>query len=122
MLRETMMAADACPNIHVDTSSSNSWIRYAPGWTLPGVFKTAMSVLGPSRLLFGTDSSFFPRGWQRGVYESQKTAAAEAGHQREAIRRSSSVVTSTGCFLDRDSGTGIGLGIRPLGLGIHSGT
>ena len=79
MLRETMMAADACPNVHVDTSSSNGWIRYAPGWTLGGVFRTALSVLGPSRLLFGTDSSFFPRGWQRGVYESQKTAANEAG-------------------------------------------
>ena len=79
MLRETMMAADACANIHVDTSSSNNWIRYAPGWTLPGVFKTAMSVLGPSRLLFGTDSSFFPRGWQRAIYESQKAAATEAG-------------------------------------------
>jgi predicted TIM-barrel fold metal-dependent hydrolase len=79
MLRETMMAADACPNIHADTSSSNNWIRYAPGWTLPGVFKTAVSVLGPSRLLFGTDSSFFPRGWQRGVYESQRAAATEAG-------------------------------------------
>jgi predicted TIM-barrel fold metal-dependent hydrolase len=79
MLRETMMAADACGNIHVDTSSSNHWIRYAPGWTLPGVFKTAMSVLGASRLLFGTDSSFFPRGWQRGVFDTQKAAAAEAG-------------------------------------------
>jgi predicted TIM-barrel fold metal-dependent hydrolase len=79
MLRETMMAADACANIHVDTSSSNNWIRYAPGWTLPGVFKTAMSVLGPSRLLFGTDSSFFPRGWQRGIYDAQKAAAREAG-------------------------------------------
>jgi predicted TIM-barrel fold metal-dependent hydrolase len=79
MLRETMMAADACANIYVDTSSSNNWIRYAPGWTLPGVFKTAISVLGPSRLLFGTDSSFFPRGWQRAIYDAQRTAAAEAG-------------------------------------------
>ncbi len=79
MLRETMMAADACANIHVDTSSSNNWIRYAPGWTLPGVFKTAMSVLGPTRLLFGTDSSFFPRGWQRGIFDAQRAAAAEAG-------------------------------------------
>jgi len=79
MLRETMMAADACANIYVDTSSSNNWIRYAPGWTLPGVFKTALSVLGPSRLLFGTDSSFFPRGWQRGIYDAQRTAATEAG-------------------------------------------
>jgi len=79
MLRETMMAADACPNIHVDTSSSNSWIRYAPGWTLNGVFKTAMSVVGPSRMLFGTDSSFFPRGWQRAVHQAQKAAATDAG-------------------------------------------
>jgi predicted TIM-barrel fold metal-dependent hydrolase len=79
MLRETMMAADACANIYVDTSSSNGWIRYAPGWTLPGVFKTAMSVLGPSRLLFGTDSSFFPRGWQRAIYDAQRSAVAEAG-------------------------------------------
>jgi uncharacterized protein len=79
MLRETMMAGDACANIHVDTSSSNSWIRYAPGWTLPAVYKTAMSVLGPSRMLFGTDSSFFPRGWQRELYKSQKAAATEAG-------------------------------------------
>src|SRR5262245_47908099 len=79
MLRETMMAGDACPNIHVDTSSSNSWIRYAPGWTLPAVYKTAISVLGPSRMLFGTDSSFFPRGWQRELYKSQVAAATEAG-------------------------------------------
>jgi uncharacterized protein len=79
MLRETMMVADACPNIYVDTSSSNNWIRYAPGWTLTGVFKTAMSVLGPSRMLFGTDSSFFPRGWQRAIHESQKAAMSEAG-------------------------------------------
>jgi len=79
MLRETMMAADACPNVYVDTSSSNGWTRYAPGWTLAGVFRTAISVMGPSRLLFGTDSSFFPRGWQRGIFESQRAAATEAG-------------------------------------------
>jgi hypothetical protein len=34
---------------------------------------------GASRLLFGTDSSFFPRGWQRGVYETQKKIVTEAG-------------------------------------------
>ena len=85
MLRETMMAGDACPNIHVDTSSSNNWTRYTPGLTLEAVFASALTVLGPGRLLFGTDSSFFPRGWQRGVYEEQKrivdalgTGAADA--------------------------------------------
>src|SRR5678809_748536 len=46
MFRETMMAADACPNVYVDTSSSNSWIRYTPGMTLDQAFKTALTVLG----------------------------------------------------------------------------
>jgi hypothetical protein len=72
MFRDALMAADICQNIHLDTSSSNSWIKYMPGLTLDAVFKAALAVAGPSRLLFGTDSSFFPRGWQEGVYETQK--------------------------------------------------
>jgi predicted TIM-barrel fold metal-dependent hydrolase len=79
LLRETLMAAEVCANIHVDTSSSNSWIRHTPGLTLAEVLRTAVAVLGPSRILFGTDSSFFPRGWQRGIHETQRTAADEAG-------------------------------------------
>src|SRR4029079_19385947 len=59
-LRETLMAADQCPNIHLDTSSSNSWIKYHPGLTLEAVFRQALEVVGPDRLIFGTDSSFFP--------------------------------------------------------------
>ena len=70
--RETLMAADQCPSIHLDTSSSNGWIRYHPGLTLPDVFRTALSVVGPSRLVFGTDSSFFPRGWQKPVFDEQQ--------------------------------------------------
>jgi predicted TIM-barrel fold metal-dependent hydrolase len=83
MLRETLMAAEACPNICLDTSSSNSWIRYTPGLTLESVFKTALSVVGATRLLFGTDSSFFPRGWQRSVYDAQKAAVAATGKSAE---------------------------------------
>ena len=83
MFREALMAADSCPNIHLDTSSSNGWIRYAPGLTLETVFTTALSVAGASRLLFGTDSSFFPRGWQRPVLDTQKAAFAAAGGSAE---------------------------------------
>jgi hypothetical protein len=72
LLREALMAADACTNIHLDTSSSNSWIKYTPGLTLDAAFKAALASAGPSRLLFGTDSSFFPRGWQKGIYDTQK--------------------------------------------------
>ena len=79
LLREALMAADACANIHLDTSSSNSWVKYTPGLTLEAVFKAALAVLGPSRLLFGTDSSFFPRGWQRAIYEEQKAILDRLG-------------------------------------------
>jgi predicted TIM-barrel fold metal-dependent hydrolase len=67
--REALMAADQCPTIHFDTSSSNSWIRFHPGLTLQAAFKQTLAVAGASRVLFGTDSSFFPRGWQRPIYE-----------------------------------------------------
>jgi predicted TIM-barrel fold metal-dependent hydrolase len=70
--REALMAADVCPNIHFDTSSSNSWIRYTPGLTLETVFKSALAILGPTRLLFGTDSSFFPRGFQKAIFQQQQ--------------------------------------------------
>jgi hypothetical protein len=35
--------------------------------------------LGPERLVFGTDSSFFPRGWHRAVFEQQTKALYELG-------------------------------------------
>jgi predicted TIM-barrel fold metal-dependent hydrolase len=77
--REALMAADACRNVYLDTSSSNAWMKYHPGLTLEGVFRQALDVAGPDRLLFGTDSSFFPRGWQRPVFEQQKRALETLG-------------------------------------------
>ena len=79
MLREALMLADCCPNVYLDTSSSNSWIKYTPGLTLEQVFKAAIDVVGPERLIFGTDSSFFPRGWNREIYERQQTALNSIG-------------------------------------------
>ena len=77
--REALMAADAAPNILLDTSSSNSWIRFHPGLTLRDVFARALDVVGPARLLFGTDSSFFPRGWQQAVFDAQRQILDELG-------------------------------------------
>jgi hypothetical protein len=79
LFREALMAADACANVHLDTSSSNGWIRYTPGLTLQAVFEAALAVTGPSRLLFGTDSSFFPRGWQRTIYDEQRAVVEQVG-------------------------------------------
>ena len=82
--REALIAADAAPNIVLDTSSSNSWIRLEHHLTLPDVFARALDCVGPSRLLFGTDSSFFPRGWQRPVYEAQREALTKLGAPQAA--------------------------------------
>jgi len=78
-LREALMAADVCPNIYLDTSSTNQWVRYTPSLTLTDVFRATLSVIGPERLLFGTDSSFFPRGWQRAIYDQQRTILSQLG-------------------------------------------
>jgi len=83
LFREALMAADVCSNIYFDTSSSNDWIKYTPGLTIDTVFRTALSVAGASRLLFGTDSSFFPRGWQKPVFESQQRLVASLGQTTE---------------------------------------
>ena len=83
-LREALMAADACPTIHFDTSSSNGWVKYIPGLTLTDVFRQALLVAGPDRLIFGTDSSFFPRGWRRVICGAQRAALEEIGVEDEA--------------------------------------
>ncbi len=70
--REALMLCDLCPNVYLDTSSSNSWMRLQPQTlTLRDVFRKAIEVAGTRRLLFGSDSSFFPRGWHAAVCESQ---------------------------------------------------
>jgi len=88
LFREALMAAKAAPNIHLDTSSSNGWIALYPGLTLRDVFGRALDVVGPARLVFGTDSSFFPRGWQRAVADTQRAVLEDLGagvEDRQAI-------------------------------------
>jgi len=87
MLREALMVASLCPNVLFDSSSSNSWIKLTPGLTLEQVFQTALEVLGADRLLFGTDSSFFPRGWNRDIYDRQKAALDAIGVKAEDQQR-----------------------------------
>jgi uncharacterized protein len=88
MFQEALMAADLSPNIHFDTSSSNGWVRYHPGLSLRQAFEMALEVLGPERLLFGTDSSFFPRGWQKKIFVEQLQILNDLGlseGEKEAI-------------------------------------
>jgi predicted TIM-barrel fold metal-dependent hydrolase len=82
--REALMAAESAHNIYFDTSSSNGWIKYHPGLTLADVFRQSLAVVGPRRLIFGTDSSFFPRGWRRVIIGAQRAILSELGVEADA--------------------------------------
>ena len=78
--REALMLADLCPNVYFDTSSSNEWVKYqVPAISVRDAFRRSLDLLGPRRLLFGTDSSIFPRGWVSGVFDTQSTLLHELG-------------------------------------------
>lgn len=78
LFREALMLCDLCPNVYLDTSSSNSWMKFE-NLKLEEVFRRALDVVGAGRLLFGTDSSFLPRGWNRAVFDAQQAALNAAG-------------------------------------------
>lgn len=87
-LREALMLADLCPNVYLDTSSSNRWTKYlTPEPSLEDVFRQALQVLGPERLLFGSDSSFFPRGWNRAVFDAQVEVLQRLNVKAEAAAK-----------------------------------
>jgi hypothetical protein len=53
-------------------------MRYE-GLDLTTVFRRALDVMGGHRLLFGTDSSYFPRGWNYEIFEAQTRAMLDLG-------------------------------------------
>jgi predicted TIM-barrel fold metal-dependent hydrolase len=86
LLRETLMLADLCPNVFIDTSSSNGWMKYE-GLDLRTVFQRTLDVVGTGRLLFGSDSSFFPRGWHSAVFEEQTKTLYELGIDATEVQK-----------------------------------
>ncbi len=84
LLRETLLAGAQCANVYVDTSSSQAWLATEPArLSLADVFERALAVFGPERILFGTDSSVFPRGWRRDILLAQREALGACGVREE---------------------------------------
>jgi predicted TIM-barrel fold metal-dependent hydrolase len=74
--REVLMLQYQTENVYMDTSGSNSWMRYQPiDLTLEKLYEKAVKAAGPERVVFGTDSSFFPRGFRYDILEKQYHAA-----------------------------------------------
>jgi len=82
--REILMLGELCPNVFLDTSSSNAWAKVMPNpLTLRGVFERSLQVYGPKRLLFGTDSTAFPRGWRADIFDEQTRVMKDLGLSRD---------------------------------------
>jgi predicted TIM-barrel fold metal-dependent hydrolase len=85
---EALLAGAQSRNVWVDTSSSNSWMATQPQpLCLDEVFARSLAVFGPERILFGTDSSTFPRGWRHDVFEEQAAALERLDVEGAAKRR-----------------------------------
>jgi predicted TIM-barrel fold metal-dependent hydrolase len=78
-------------NLYLDTSSSNSWMAESATYPdLTAVFRAVLehADLGPQRILFGSDSTVFPRGFRADLREKQQAALESIGApqvDREAI-------------------------------------
>ncbi|MDA1143057.1 MAG: amidohydrolase family protein [Planctomycetota bacterium] len=84
--RELLMLADMVPNIYTDTSGMGGWGKYLDGNPAPHqVLKHAVEVMGAERILFGSDSSFFPRGWRVDTFVAQVDVFQEAGLNDEQV-------------------------------------
>jgi predicted TIM-barrel fold metal-dependent hydrolase len=70
---------DGAANVYLDTSSSNSWLaQTGKNLRLSDALNIVMSLAGTDRLLFGTDSSFFPRGWNRQIFDTQMEQTSDS--------------------------------------------
>lgn len=84
--REVLMLGAQAPNVYVDTSSSNTWLTYMPSHLdLKTVFDKTLQVFGPHRILFGTDSNVFPRGWRQDIFQQQVEILRELNTTRESV-------------------------------------
>lgn len=62
--KELLHLGWVCENIYVDSSGSNQWMRWMPyELDLKISFQKFYETFGPERIIFGTDSSWFPRGF-----------------------------------------------------------
>jgi predicted TIM-barrel fold metal-dependent hydrolase len=72
----------------IDTSGSNQWMRWMPyKLTLEDLFRKAIETVGPDRIVFGTDSSYFPRGFAAEYLREQVQACRSIGLEQGTVEK-----------------------------------
>jgi predicted TIM-barrel fold metal-dependent hydrolase len=83
---ETLNLAWACPNVSIDTSGSNQWMRWMPyPLDLAALFRKYRETIGASRIIFGTDSSWFPRGFTDAYLDVQVREMRDSGFSADEL-------------------------------------
>lgn len=86
-VRELLQLAWACRNVHVDTSGNNEWVRWMPyDLDIQSLFRRFYETLGPERIIFGSDSSWFPRGFAVRYLLDQYRACRQMRMPEEHLR------------------------------------
>ena len=86
-IRETLQLCWACANVSIDTSGSNQWVRWVDGdWTTKKLFRKYMETIGAERIIFGTDSSYFPRGFAIRYLQDQIRDCRELGFAHDQLQ------------------------------------
>jgi len=87
-LRELLLLSWSCPNVYIDTSGSNRWMRWMPfEIDLKGLFRKVIETVGLDRLIFGSDSSYFPRGFSEAYLREQLKACRSIGLEDVSVER-----------------------------------
>jgi hypothetical protein len=84
--RELLLLQYQADNVYMDSSGSNSWMRYLPyDLDLRKIFERAITTGGAEKVIFGTDSTFFPRGFRINILERQYEAVRSLSEGPDAI-------------------------------------
>jgi len=86
--RELLQLCWACPNVMIDTSGSNQWMAWMPyKLTLRDLFLKCFETVGPERVIFGTDSSYFPRGFSENYLHEQVREVRATGIEESSVEK-----------------------------------
>lgn len=71
--REVLMLKYKRPNLYIDTSGTNNWLKHQDNFmSLKDVFKKSLDVFGSDHILFGSDTRIFPSGYREHILKEQQ--------------------------------------------------
>jgi predicted TIM-barrel fold metal-dependent hydrolase len=87
-MQESLILCYHCSNIYFDTSGSNVWMKYLPyPITLKEVFEKFLENATPDRIIYGTDSSSFPRGYRGDLLDLHLSTLMDLKTPEEDIKK-----------------------------------